>query len=164
MQNVALFLQTKANSCPHDSRDFDLFGRSSFNRYYYAAYLEVRSLLGSLNESWATAQHSSIPKLLNGQIVEQIGRKRQRAAKLGDTAALQICSRAKQSAHDLAALMETAYATRVTADYHPEVIVEAETRGRFRLNLVSVTIAHDWPVKARENGERIKRAWRLSDE
>lgn len=164
MESVALFLQTKANSCPPDSRDFDLFGRSSFNRYYYAVYLQVRSMLGDLNETWAAAQHAGIPDLLTGQVLATIKRLRTRAAKLGDNDAVQICERAAASAHELAALMRDAYAVRVTADYRPDIAVVADDRGRFRLNLVPVTTAHDWAARAREHGRRIKRAWSLVDD
>jgi hypothetical protein len=161
MENVALYLQTKANSCPPGSRDFDLFARSSFNRYYYAAYLEVRSLLGNLNETWATAQHASLPELLTGQVLARIRRRRARASKVGDTESEQLCYRAAASAHELATLMKDAYAVRVTADYHPDIAVVPDDRGRFQLNLVPVTVAHDWPARAREHGHRIKRAWNL---
>jgi len=164
MEQVALYLQIKANHCPPDSRDFDLFGRSSFNRYYYAAYLEVRSLLGNLDRSWATAQHASIPALLTGQVLERIKRQRIRAARIGDSDAVNICLRAVASAHELATLMTEAYAVRVTADYEPGIPIVADDRGRFRLNLVLVTTAHDWPDRAREHGQRIKRAWSLTDD
>lgn len=164
MESVALFLQTKATSYPTASRDFDLFGRSSFNRYYYATYLQVRALLGSLNKTWATAQHSSIPELLVGQVLERITRQRRRAQRLNDRDAIQICGRAKEAVHSLATLMKTAYAVRVTADYSPEIAIIPDNHGRFQLNLVSVTTAHDWPDLAQEYGQRIRRAWNLADE
>jgi hypothetical protein len=164
MESVALFLQSKANSCLRDSRDFDLFGRSSFNRYYYAVYLQVRSMLGGLNETWATAQHKSIPELLTGQVLAKIKSQRTRAARLGDNEAVEICNRAAASVHALATLMREAYAVRVTADYCPDIAVEPDGRGRFRLNLVLVTTAHDWSARARELGQRIKRAWSLVDD
>ena len=164
MENVALFLQTKANSCLPDSCDFDLFGRSSFNRYYYAVYLQVRSMLGDLNETWATAQHASIPELLTGQVMAKIKMQRARAARVRDNEAVEICNRAVASANELATLMRDAYAVRVTADYRPDIAVEPDDRGRFRLNLVPVTTAHEWPARAREFGRRITRAWRLVDD
>lgn len=164
MESVAHFLQVQANSYPPSSRDFDLFGRSSFNRYYYAAYLRVRSILGNLNEAWTTTQHANIPDLLTGQVLTTIRRQRARAAKLDDGPAVQICRRAEASARELANLMREAYAVRVTADYHPEIIVMADGRGRFRLNSVPVTVAHDWPIRASEHGQRIERAWSIADD
>lgn len=164
MEQVAHYLQIKANQCLPDSRDFDLFGRSSFNRYYYAAYLQVRSLLGNLNGSWSKTQHASIPKLLKGAVLERINRQRIRAAKIGDNDAVNICRQAAASAHELATLMTEAYAVRVTADYEPGIPIVADDRGRFRLNFVLVTTAHDWPDRAREHGQRIRRAWSLTDD
>lgn len=164
MENVALFLQTKANSCPHDSQDFDLFGRSSFNRYYYAVYLQVRSTLGGLNETWARAPHKSIPELLTGKVLAKIKQQQTRVATLGDSEASRICSRAATAAKELAELMKAAYAVRVTADYHPEIAVEPDDRGRFRLNSVHVTEAHEWSARARQYMQSIKRAWSIADD
>ena len=163
MESVAHFLQTKANSCAPGSREFDLFGRSSFNRYYYAVYLQVRSLLGGLNATWAGAQHASIPNLLTGQVLERIKRQRNRALRVGDSDAAQICVRAASSTHELATLMKEAYAVRVTADYEPSIPIVSQNGGRFQLNSVPVTTAHDWVARAREHGQRIARAWGLPD-
>lgn len=164
MENVALFLQNKANSCTPESRDFDLFGRSAFNRYYYAAFLEVRSMLRDLNETWAEIPHADIPKLLTGQVRTTIKRKQRWATRLGETEAVQICIRGATSAHELAALMGEAYAVRVTADYYPEIAIVSGNRGRFQLNLVHVTTAHDWAGRARGFGQKIKRAWKVVDD
>lgn len=164
MEIVGLFLQTEANRFAPGSRDFDLFGRSSFNRYYYAAYLQVRSLLGNLNETWAEAQHKSIPELLNGEILKRIRRQRTRSAKLEDNSAIQICSRAESAVRELATLMKQAYAVRVIADYRPDIAVLPDARNRFQLNLVPVTTAHDWPARTRIHSEIIKRAWGLIDD
>lgn len=164
MENVALFLQTKANSCPPDSRDFDHFGRSSFNRYYYAVYLHVRSLLGDLDAAWAKPQHKSIPELLTGQVLDRIKRHRKRAARLDDNESMNICSRAEASAKALASLMREAYAVRVVADYNPDTLVVPDNRARFRLYGVPVTAAHDWLARARQHGQAIERAWSLVDD
>jgi|SRR5580658_224368 hypothetical protein len=164
METVALFLQIEAKRHPADSRDFDLFGRSSFNRYYYAVYLEVRSMLGGLNSTWATVAHKSIPDLLTGQVLARIRQLKARATRLRDNRATDICRRGAASARELATLMKGANAVRVAADYHPEIAVVLDDRGRFQLNLMSVTIAHEWTERAREHGRRIRRAWDLSDD
>jgi len=164
METVALFLQAKAMTYTPGSREFDIFGRSSFNRYYYAVYLEVRSMLGTINETWATAQHAKIPELLTGQVLKTIKRRRKRADRLDDNEASLICSRAAAAANDLADLMKEAYAVRVAADYSPDSQIEADVKGRFRLNFVTVTAAHDWLARSREQANRIKRAWKLLDD
>jgi hypothetical protein len=162
MESVAHFLQTEAHRHAPGSRDFDLFGRSSFNRYYYAAYLQVRAILGDLDRTWATLSHASIPELLTGQILSRIKHQSKRAAQIRDGEAVGICNRAASSAHDLADLMKAAYAVRIAADYHPDIAVEPDGEGRFRLYQVNVTAAHEWPARALAHGEKIRRAWNLS--
>jgi len=124
----------------------------------------VRSLLGQFNEVWARQDHASIPNLLKGQVLERIRRQRIRATRINDDGAVQICRRAAASTHELATLMRDAYVVRVTADYEPDIRVVPDEQGRFRLNSVPVTAAHDWPVRAREHGLRIIRALHLADE
>jgi hypothetical protein len=41
--------------------DADAFGRSAFNRYYYASYLITRDMLRQLDPSWTRTGHSKIP-------------------------------------------------------------------------------------------------------
>jgi hypothetical protein len=45
-----------------DENEFDLFSRSAFNRYYYSAFLSVRSVLKTLDPAWATPSHQSMPE------------------------------------------------------------------------------------------------------
>lgn len=164
MEGVALFLQRHANECAPGSHEFDLFGRSSFNRYYYAAYLQVRGLLATLNPSWTGTPHKGIPNLLRGTIVCAIKKKRSKATKIRDAKAVSICSRAEYSARELAHIMENAYAVRVVADYNPDIRVMQQEGDRFSLYSFSVTAAHDWSKQARGHSENIKRAWKLNDE
>ena len=163
MENVAHFLQTKAISCPDGSRDFDLFGRSAFNRYYYATYLQVRALLGNLDNTWLKAKHKNIPEILTGQVVKKINNNRVRLQKIGDSDAVGICNRAKTSALELANMMKDAYAARVMADYEPDIPIVRDGRDRFRLNMIPVSTAHEWPNRAKEHCGRIRRAWDLTD-
>jgi hypothetical protein len=59
MHQVAEHLSLQARAMT--GNDADAFGRSAFNRYYYATYLSVRELLASLDSSWETQRHSAIP-------------------------------------------------------------------------------------------------------
>jgi hypothetical protein len=163
MESVALFLQKRANECDPGSEEFDLFGRSSFNRYYYATYGQVRSLLGSLNPSWTRQPHKEIPGLLRGTIVDTIKKTRIKSAKIADVTAVQLCQRARHSAHELARIMEHANAVRVVADYNPDIKVIRQEGDRFSLYEFSVTSAHDWSRQTQHHSECIKRAWRLND-
>lgn len=161
MERVAYHLQIKANSCPRGSDEFDLFGRSAFNRYYYAAYLAVRSMLGSLNETWSEMKHAKIPEVLTGEVLKKIRRNRRKAISLKDVEATEICRKAEAAAHDLAKVMKNAYAVRVVADYNLNITVNADIHGRFQLYEVSITVAHGWPNHARLCGEKIRRAWSI---
>ena len=46
----------------------DAFGRSAFNRYYYAAFLSTRELLSMIERSWSGVPHSNIPALLENDL------------------------------------------------------------------------------------------------
>ena len=37
----------------------DLFGRSAFNRYYYAVFLLTREMLGEFKASWKKTMHAN---------------------------------------------------------------------------------------------------------
>lgn len=164
MENVALFLQQKAQSCDPGSLDFDLFGRSSFNRYYYATFLKVRSMLGSMNPNWFSLNHAGIPDLLTGEILKTIKTIRKRGLRFNDSETVLICNQAEASAHELARIMKKANYVRVAADYNPDIKVTPDSHGRFQLSFVTVTEAHEWPERTQHYGFRIKRAWDLLDD
>lgn len=144
---VAHHLQIHAISIT-DSQARDLFGRSSYNRYYYATFLLVRSTLVQMRPEWGRAAHASIPEILTTSICRVLNQGRVRARKLGDMEMERRCHRAIKAARDLAHLMHESSATRVVADYQPEITVNFLHASRFSLNNVEITDAHQWPDRA----------------
>ena len=62
MKIVGHHLQQEAIRRTSDAEK-DVFGRSSYNRYYYAAFLTARSLFVSLDPGWEKRSMLSILKL-----------------------------------------------------------------------------------------------------
>lgn len=156
MENVAHDLQTTAYARRAVPEELDVFGRSAFNRYYYATFLEVRQFLKKFNPTWQ-GTHSSIPEELLGSITKEVASIQRSVARIPDNQAVLICKAAKSSLSDLAALMRVAYSVRVIADYYPEVSIELDA-DRFKLDMTNITTAHDWLYRARTHITAIERA------
>ena len=85
------------------------------------------------------------------------------ATKIGDVETINVFSRAMAAAVEIASLMENAARVRVTADYNPHIPIEFLPGGRFSLNNVDITVAHQWIVKTEAWAEAIERAWSQLD-
>lgn len=83
MEVVALHLQNVA-STRSDPVERDLFGRSAFNRYYYASYHNVKYVLGILKSEWGGIPHGDIPDVLVGQVKKKLVKGRERAQRSSD--------------------------------------------------------------------------------
>lgn len=160
---VALALQKSAISLRSNPTEFDLFGRSSFNRYYYSVFLVVKDALGKMNASWARCPHKDVPEILSGSIRKHISSYRRKAIKIEDEEAVKYCNQAISAVDSLAALMVNAYSVRVTADYRPDILIDDLGESRFKLDRTNITEAHDWSGRARLHLETILRAWKLAD-
>jgi hypothetical protein len=130
--------------------DVDAFGRSAFNRYYYASYLIIRNMIDLINSSWTRTGHSEIPKLLRGPITKRINdevRKQSRGKLISKSDASWRISEARRAAQQLAELMEGAYHVRCVADYEPEKRV---LRDGNVITLIAHTTkeADNWPKRA----------------
>lgn len=158
MQQVARHLQITAMGLV-DPLERDLFGRSSYNRYYYATFLCVRAVLVRLRPEWSRMAHASLPEVLTVEVCKTLKKGRDRADRLGDMELVWQCSRAIKAAKELAALMRSSSATRVVADYHPEILVNFVHGERFSLNEVGITEAHQWPERAQAWLTDIEGAW-----
>lgn len=143
MQQVGLHLQQKAVNLGEQNGG-EPFARSSFNRYYYSVFLEVRELLASTDAKWATLPHKSYPELLRGQLKKRINRIREIARRGDDIVLSNDCKRANSFVLNLATLMERAYALRVIADYNPDVPIEFKGADRFKLSDTEISEAHEW--------------------
>lgn len=159
MKRVGHHLQLEAMSRT-DVVERDLFGRSSFNRYYYATYWIVRDLLKSLDASWASQSHAGVPKLLGGQVHDVLLRGKARARRTADTQLVSLCSQALSAVTELSSIMTAAYAIRVVADYQPENSIKFEPGDGFTLNSVGVEVAYSWPNRATLLCNSIRAAWR----
>ena len=74
-----------------------------------------------------------------------------------------LCSDAISAAKGLASLLEEGYATRVTADYFPDIPIDFLSKNEFKLNAITVSHAHSWPPKASGFVATLERAWRQID-
>lgn len=159
MEVVAHYLQTEAVNRVVVAEK-DLFGRSSYNRYYYATFLLVRELLRALDPRWGELPHADYPKILTGSIKDTLKKGGVRARKASDWDLSDHCKQAMAAASELAKLMAQGSATRVTADYHPEIPVQFNPGERFTLNSIDITVAHQWPPRARVLTAVIASTWR----
>jgi hypothetical protein len=163
MEQVALSLQTTAVARCENAHDFDQFGRSAFNRYYYALFLVVRELLRQLEPRWERQAHAAIPPLLKGDVLKGLKGRGNRAFKLRDGDGTQLVLQARAATHELASTMLRGYSVRVTADYDPAIPIMRGEGDRFSLGSTNITEAHGWPEKARFHSQLILRAWRLPE-
>lgn len=161
MERVGLHLQKTAHELSAVASDLDLFGRSAFNRYYYATFLEVRAMLRRCKPGWR-GTHDSVPKELESWVKKGISDVRKKASRISDNQSVEICKAATASISDLSRLMVAAYAVRVIADYEPEIPIILDG-DRFALERTSVTDAHRWLARARADIVKIERAWSLTD-
>jgi hypothetical protein len=160
LQIVADHLRLEATS-RFQTPDGDYFGRSAFNRYYYATFLEIKTVLGRLREEWSgNVAHADIPVLLRGRIVEDLKKGKSKAMKTSDSYAISLCSQGIVAARDLAQMMETCRAIRVVADYNPEIPIEFTQANNFTLGSTPVNEAGRWPNRARACLSSIEGAWR----
>ncbi len=158
MEQVALHLEDEALR-----RESDEFGRSAFNRYYYAAYLRIQRSLRSERAHWANHGHSKLPRILRDEVIKELKASFERGKKTGDQEMARLCSDAISAAKGLASLLEEGYATRVTADYFPDIPIDFLSKNEFKLNAITVSHAHSWPPKASGFVATLERAWRQID-
>lgn len=159
MQLVAQHLQNQALNRPVEGAR-DSFGRTAFNRYYYATFLKVQDTLRRNRPQWSSSGHSKLPRILRGDVVDELKVSLARGRKTGDGEIVRLCSDAISAAKGLADLLEASYAIRVIADYFPETQVVFFSADDFRLDTVTVREAHSWPPKAASFISSLERAWR----
>ena len=124
----------------------DAFGRSAFNRYYYACFLSVRDFLSLLDASWGRAKHKSVPELLRGKVSERITNelKKKERQKFFDAGEVQSKKSLVLTSLDrIASIMSEAYDIRGIVDYQPDVKIVFEN-GAFQINTTSVSKAKGW--------------------
>ena len=159
MEKVAHFLQVEAMN-RLDLEERDTFGRSAYNRYYYATYLCVRDAFATMNVQWETAPHKSYPAILDGKIKKTLSASKSKANRIKDTDLTRHIDIAIRSALELSKIMERGYSVRVAADYNRNVRVDFGSGARFSLSGIDISEAHKWPERARVLTLAIKAAWK----
>ena len=142
-----------------DILHFDRFGRSAFNRYYYAAYLETRTLLAELDSSWARTSHANVPPLLRAIKKQYADELKKQSGKLISTHDAKIMrADLNLATEELASLLATAYEIRGLADYEPDIKI---TRNGSILELQKHTIheASSWPRRTSIHTKTIRKIW-----
>lgn len=159
MKRVAKHLRERALAID-DGDEADLFARSAFNRYYYSAYLIVRSGIQGLDPKWSgNVAHAQIPDMLRGQINSELRKHKNAAVKINDKDLVKALDLSVNAAKSLAEMMEKGRYARVSADYNPEIKVIFSGVDGFSLNEVPVDQAKAWPEKAEIWMTQILAAW-----
>lgn len=138
----------------------DLFGRSAFNRYYYAAFLSTRQMLGEFEPKWQRTVHRNIPDLLKNTLKKKLESAiDERILPRGEGE--QVITEHNKSVRALADLLEQAYQVRISADYEPEVRIQ-QTNKVISLGNHKLTSAKEWPGRANSYCKAIRRAWKVA--
>lgn len=127
----------------------DAFGRSAFNRYYYASFLSVRELLAEIEPSWSATPHANFPQLLQEAVVKQVCReakKQEKAGAISASDARSLIRRAKTATSEIASVLSVANEARVAADYRPEIKVAFVDSG-FELGGQTDAAARGWKAR-----------------
>lgn len=107
-----------------DASDVDLFGRSAFNRFYYACYWEIRTRLPDIVTDWTKMSHKSLPECLTTSILKGTLKTLDRLRKskiISDSDFGRLRPRIMRSIPEIAQLLERGYSVRCMADYNPEI-------------------------------------------
>lgn len=163
MKLVGERLGNYAASESDDSKK-DLFGRSAFNRYYYAAFLITREMLGEINRKWKTTPHKDIPGLLQGAVCKPVIHRLKLDAKKdlitnGELSSLQ--SKLNNATNELANLLVEAYDVRLVADYEPENHIAVKNK-IIVLSSCKLTSANNWADRASAYCKDIRKVWKDS--
>jgi hypothetical protein len=127
----------------------DAFGRTAFNRYYYAAFLSTRDLLIQIERGWSRTPHGNIPSLLEEDLLKRLRTKLKPLQIKGivpDSRAKSLISQAGAAAGEMASILRTAYKVRVAADYEPDEKVTFEP-ATFRLATHTEAEARNWLLR-----------------
>jgi hypothetical protein len=115
MEIVAKHLESEALN-RNSPQETDVFGRTAFNRYYYATFWIVRNAIAKIDPKWNEPSHGDLPNLLEGAFINRFRKEIKKAGVLGGKVE-SLNARSNSSAANLASLMRHAYALRVQADY-----------------------------------------------
>lgn len=158
MRLVAEYLEKEARRRRKDSSELDIFARSAFNRYYYATFLQARLLIRRFKPGWR-GTHGGLPSDLVSLARKDIGQIKNKAHRLRDWDVVSRCEVCTHQLHGLSELLKSAYATRVTADYEPEIIAAIERDGAITMGDKKISEAQRWPDQAASLSGQIEDFW-----
>ncbi len=144
-----------------DAEKIDAFGRSAFNRFYYASYLITREMLDILNPAWSRTGHKNIPELLTKRVAKKI---RKELKKQSDHGLIQPSQDSRYrdqinaSISELSDLLQTAYRIRVIADYEPGSKIKINRSG-IELGGAKLATAEKWPNRVSKHTKSIMKIW-----
>ena len=161
MEKVAHFIQQAviSKAAPDDAKDE--YARTTFNRYYYAAFHAARDFLKVVSPEISQLGHGDFPNFLRRTIRKRYSMRLDqgwRTNLISDKEFGKLESLAKGSIEELARLLESAYAVRVRADYQLEVRVKFRDGG-YSLAGTDIKEAANWPSRARFFRESLKNIW-----
>jgi hypothetical protein len=143
--------------------EIDQFGRSAFNRYYYAAYLAVREKLMEINSGWAKIPHKNLPDILTISIYKSAKNKAKKLNKngmLNKRQEYQILTSIRACGDELSAILQSGYEARTHADYFPDEIVTRNADNNLILYKYSTHQAQSWPRRAEIRAGQLLKLWR----
>jgi len=145
-----------------DELQKDVFGRSAFNRYYYAAYLITRMNLGELNPDWKKEKHKAMPNTLMTTVRKPVIRELDKQVKkniMTKSERSRAESSLKVATASLSNLLKEAYDLRCVADYEPEELISFDNN-LLLLKEYKLDSARKWPGKATAYCKTIRKIWR----
>jgi hypothetical protein len=140
----------------------DEFARTTFNRYYYAAFHRTKQLAVKVDPQVELIGHKDLPEFLRRSFLNEIQRRLKRGRQTGilsDREQYQLSAQAKHAAHELARLLKAAYSTRVIADYVLSIGVQFRVGG-YSLDGTDVKVAARWLNNAGNFCESLEKVWR----
>ncbi len=142
-----------------DPVHFDLFSRSAFNRYYYSAFLTVRTALRNIGCEPKKPTHKNVRDALTGEVRKRLKREL-RKGQLTAAEASRIRYVATTVVADLELLLHSAYDVRCVADYRPEQRVDGTgSPGGAKLADCTISLASGWRRRAELHTGAIQNAY-----
>jgi len=129
----------------------NLYGRSAFNRFYYAAYLNTREMLAFLDPKLKKTAHKNIPITLRSTLRNRLKttvNKYYEEEIMSYNDKQRLIHNMFTATEELANMLEQAYDARVIADYMPEVLIQKKSNSEFLLKSHTLQNAQRWPDRA----------------
>lgn len=144
--------------CHIDAEEKNLFGRSAFNRYYYAVFLLTREMLSDFKSSWKKTKHASVPELLRKSVKKEVESTLKSYISRG-LVSKDTLNQLNINLNCLAELLEEAYRVRCIADYESEIKIREDKKEIF-LGNHTLTAAKHWPGRAAAYCKVIRKVWK----